>query len=232
MKNIVSLLLILLTLNLKSQLPDSSIHHKFDIGFTFSPDISYRKIKTDPVNGWMKENYDTLEVTKYGFTTGLNFIFPLNKKIEINSGILFCNKGEKTKKTEIPQVNNYVNHFYYLDIPIQLIYYPHYKKYYYSKPKKNYIFLSAGFSANIFLNSKSITTSVDSYNENVISNETNITRLNFSFLAGFGIITPITKKWYFKFEPIYRRDLTSISSYPIKKYFFSFGFNIGLFSKF
>lgn len=200
---------------------DSSHFSKFDIGFSFSPDYSYRTLKTSGSDAWMKEFYDTLEVSRFGYTGGVNVAYHLNEKLLLSSGILFSDKGERTKKYAIPPVNNYYNHYYYLDIPV--------KATYYVLVKKIKLFLTGGFTANIFLMGKSAVASGNSGETKTVGLSSSISRIGLSFLGGFGIDCPATDRWYFKLEPLYRRSIMPTANAPVKKYFYSFGFNIGLY---
>jgi len=231
MKKYIFIYLLSLTFNGLAQSKDSLKYNKFNIGFTFSPDYSYRILKTDASNQWIKDTYDTLEVSKYGYTTGLNIIFYLNKRLFFSSGLLFADKGERTKNYPIQPVNNYINHFYYLDIPIKANYYFKHKKYFYSKPKKIKVFLTGGTSVNVYLSSRT-TTKVTNDETEPFAKSLQLSRLNFSFIAGLGMNCPITNKWYFKLESNYRRSITRVANAPVKKYFYSLGLNIGLFCKF
>jgi hypothetical protein len=223
---------LLLIFTAQAQLTDSVSYNKFHIGFTYAPELSYRILRTDEPDIWMKENFDTLEISKYGYTTGLNIIFSINKNLSLSSGLLFSDKGERTKKYAIQPVNNYVNHFYYLDIPLKVIYTIRHKKYYYSKPKKMNFYITGGFSVNVFLNSRTKTISGLENTEETLKNSFDLSRINFSFLAGCGMTAPITNRWYFKLEPLYRTSLNKVADSPVKKYFYSLGLNLGLFSKF
>jgi hypothetical protein len=224
MKKIISILFLLLMLNLSSQEKDSITYSKFDVGFTYSPDYSYRVLKTEATNSWIKDAYDTLEVPKYGYTVGLHIVYHVNKNLFVSSGVLFADRGEKTKEYTLQPVNNYTNHYYYLDIPL--------KANYYLINKKLKLFLTAGAFASVYINSKTTTDVGNSTgkNENVYT-KPDVSKLNFAFVGGLGIDCPVTDRWYFKLEPNYRRSFTPIANTPIKKYFYSFGVNLGFFCK-
>src|SRR5688500_6533942 len=99
MKEFISILLCFLCLPILGQHHDTIPYKKYDIGFTFSPDYSFRVLKTNfSGDTWVKDTYDTIEVSKYSFTTGLNFIFHVNKHFFIGTGLLLSDKGEKTKE--------------------------------------------------------------------------------------------------------------------------------------
>jgi len=124
MKNIILFIILLNTFFVFGQSADSLKISKHTLGISFSPDYCFRKLVSSSTEEWIKEGIDTLEVPKMGFTAGLNYQYCLNSKIEIATGILLSNSGEKTKKqfTSKPSVFNYTNHYYYLDIPVVIKY--------------------------------------------------------------------------------------------------------------
>jgi opacity protein-like surface antigen len=224
MKKIISIILLLLTLGAYSQTQDSISYSKFDMGFTYSPEYSYRVLKTNATDSWMKDAYDTLEVPKYGYTLGLQIIYHVNKNLFIGSGILFANRGEKTKKYPVLPINNYTNHYYYVDVPV--------KANYYLINKKLKLFLTAGASVNVYVSDKTTTDVGNSAGKKeTIDTKLDFSKVNFAFVGGLGIDCPVTDRWYFKLEPSYRRSITPIANAPVKKYLYSYGINLGFFCK-
>ncbi len=222
MKKTVSLFaLFFITLTALSQPGDSIRYGKLGFGISFSPDYSYRTLKTGAADSWMKDVYDTLETAKYSYTAGFNITYHIHKNLVLGSGLLFADKGEKTKKYEAIESNNFNNHYYYLDVPV--------KASYYLLHKKINLFLSAGLSANIYLNSHTTSKANNSDQKKQFVTSRDISRLNLAATAGFGIDCPLTDRWYFKLEPCYRRSLSPIANTPIKKYLYSFGLSFGFF---
>lgn len=197
---------------------------KFDLGFSASPDYSYRILKAEATDTWMKNTYDTAEIARVGFTAGLQVVFHANDKFFFTSGVLFSDRGERTKKYLTPQVNNYINHYYYLSIPLRVNYY--------LISKKIKVFLSAGASADVYLKSFSVIEFGNAGDTKTLGLSSEISRLNLMVNAGFGIDCPITDRWYFKLQPDYRMSITPVSDSPIKKYFIFAGLNMGFFYRF
>lgn len=224
MKKICLLLLSFLSYAGWGQTADSLSTHGFTLGIVFSPDYGYRRLETSATDQWMKETYDTLEVPRFSYTAGLAINFRIIGKLSLSSGLFFSDKGERTKRYSIPPVNNYNNHYYYLDVPVKLNYHV--------IGKKIKLFLSAGVAANIYLNSRT-TAETGSYGESKRASTGNtISRLAFSFVGGFGIDCPLTQRWFFRLEPNYRKFLTPIADGPVKKYLYSTGINLGFFGSF
>lgn len=227
MKKTVALLIIFFPFVLLCQTRDSAKSCKVNVGITFSPDYCFRTLKSNTSNDWMKESVDTLEVAKFGYTSGINVVYLLNNRITLATGVLLANKGEKTKKYfgSHAQIFNYNSQYYYLDIPVKFNYY--------ILNKKLKLFLTGGLSANVFITHK--VTQIAGYTNDdkktAFYNKSGLSKINPSFLVGFGIDCALTNKWYFKLEPLYRRSITPIANAPIKKYLYSAGLNFGFFYK-
>ena len=210
---------------------DSTKNRKWEIGFSFSPDYSYRTLKSDADNQSLKEMRDTLEIPKFGFTTGINVVYHFNDRIVLETGLLFSDKGEKTKKTsfenvpssQLPIYYTYKYHYLYLDIPLKVDYY--------LLTGKLKLFVTAGVSGNIFINQK--TTLLQGHDNGDIQKNTTtfnpgFNRFNLAMIAGLGINYKLSSRMNLKVEPVYRRSLTSIANTPIKSYLYSTGLNMGI----
>ena len=224
MKNIF-LLLFLLPLSVFGQGEDSIKFKKLDLGFTYSPEYSYRMIKASSESQFLAESYDTLEVPKLGYTLGLNGIYTLNKKFALTVGVLFSDKGEKYKKDVFEAFTNYKNHYYYLDIPVKLNYT--------IIDSKIKFYGTLGVSTNLFLQHRiAYTLSGSSNSDNIRGNSTDISKVNMALNAGLGIDCPLTSRWFFKAEVGYKQSITSMTSNTnLKRYLYNFGPTVGLFYK-
>ena len=236
MKQIV-FFLALLPLALFGQSADSSSLKRFAIGLNYSPDYSYRTLKPTAESKWIADSRDTLEIPKYGYTSGLSLLFRISKNLTFETGLQYSNKGEKTKtrKLEIFDPNSpqssmntmevtFVYSYNYLDIPI--------KANYYLINKKFKFFLSGGLSNNIFIsstNKSTISFAPGNSTTNTTKSSTNYSLVNIAALAGFGIEQQLNSKLSLRLEPIYRRSITSIINAPIKGYLYSAGMNFGLY---
>ena len=216
------------------KIKDSTKTGKFEIGISFSPDYSYRTLKTDASNQLIKDTRDTLESAKFGYSAGINVAYHFNKKLVIEAGLLFSDKGEKTKKVafvDVPQGQDpiyysYKYNYYYLDIPL--------KADYYILTGKLKLYVTAGVSGNIFLIQK--TTELQGHNNSDYQKTTStfnpgFNRLNIAVIAGAGINLKMSDKLNLKLEPIYRRSITSVINAPVKTYLYSAGINIGIYYK-
>jgi hypothetical protein len=216
--------MILLGCQVQGQTEEQEPLGKFDFGFSVSPDYCYRLLKAETSDTWMKNMYDTSEIARVGYTAGVQLVYHHNEKLFFSTGLFFSDRGERTRKYLIPAVNNYINHYYYLSIPLRANYY--------LIQKKIKLFLSAGVSADVYLKSFSVIEFGDAGETKTLGLSSEISRLNLMVNAGFGIDCPITDRWYFKLQPDYRMSITPVSDSPIKKYFISAGVNMGFFYRF
>ena len=236
MKQIV-FFLALLPLALFGQSSDPVRVKRFAIGLNYSPDYSYRTLKPTEQSKWIADSRDTIEIPKYGYTAGLNFLFRLNKKLTLETGLQYSNKGEKTKTRTLgildpnsPQSPTntievtFVYSYNYLDIPI--------KANYYLINQKFKLFLSGGISSNLFLSSTSKSTisfAPGNSSTNTSKSSTKYSSVNFALLAGFGIEHQLNSRFSLRLEPIYRRSIIPIIDAPIRGYLYSAGMNFGFY---
>jgi hypothetical protein len=208
---------------------------KMQFGAIYSPELSYRMLKSNAGAKLMENVRDTMEIPKFGFSAGINFSCKLTKKCYFEAEALFSDKGERTKQynlgntvkdetlDRIPSKSSFINHYYYLDVPLKINYY--------LVNKKVKFFISAGLSVNTFLYQKTSTSienrdgSVDK--KNSISHP-KLEKVNLAALFGAGINYDLTDKYTFKLEPIYKQSVTSIVNAPIKSYLYSIGINLGI----
>jgi hypothetical protein len=241
MKKITILLLLLLPFRMYCSTADSTTTDsvkikKYALGITYSPDLCYRNLNSAAEHKWISDIRDTLETGKMGHTTGVNLTININKKISLSTGILFSDKGAKTKRytfentgnLNAPAFNTITFHYYYIDIPLKVNYYLH--------DKKCKFYITGGMSTNIFISQKN-TSKIEYYNkdsEKITSTnkQPDFAKINFAVIAGLGIDCPITPKYYFKLEPQFRYSINSIIKAPIKEYLYSAGLNIGIYYKF
>jgi hypothetical protein len=231
MKQIIILLLLLLPFASFCQKADSAKTKKMQIGLSYSSDYCYRKLKSDNAsNKWMED--DSLNVPKLGYSVGLNFMYSINKKVSLEAGVLFSDKGTKTKKYyfgnpgygDLPANNIFIFHYYYMDVPV--------KANYYILTGKFKLFVTGGISTNIALTQRA--TSIMEYgNRTTATTKSTIdpgfSRFNFAALAGCGIFYPITNRVNLKVEPVFKHSINSITTISVKNYLYSYGLNLGVY---
>jgi hypothetical protein len=217
---------------------DSINAEKMQLGLVYSPELAYRTLRSGADGKWMKDVRDTLEIPKFGYSAGISFSYQLSNKCTFEVEALFSDKGERTKKYElanevygnqdkIPSKSSFVDHYYFLDIPLKINYY--------LITGKVKLFVSAGASVNTFLYQR--TTAIierKDGSEEKYSTVThpNFEKLNFALLFGAGLNYDLTDKYVFKLEPVFKHAITPLVNAPVKSYLYSVGINLGISYKF
>ena len=223
MKKLIYFCFVVLPIAVFAQEEDASSFTKFDLGFGFAPEYSYRYLTSSSDNEWIVDNYDSLEFSKYGYSFGLNGVYHFSTKLDFLLGFQFSDKGEKTKKQLTPALNNYTNHYYYLDIPVRANYY--------FLQKKMKLYATGGISPSVFLNHTIVTKVEGNASDIRIIDNSSMAKINLSVQAGLGFDVALTNKWYFKMECLYKQSLTSITTSPsLKKYLYIISPSIGFYT--
>lgn len=230
-----SLLILLISLSGICQVVKTTDSKSFWLGVSFSPDYCFRYLKGDASSQSTIHFRDSMEYAKFGFTTGLIIIYDLNQKIKIETGLLFSDKGERSKKyrniisTGPPDqpypINVYfINHYQYIDIPVKITYN--------IIGSKSTIFISSGISSNLFFKDRSkgfMEMSDGSIRKRGGDSLIGVKQLNFSLLAGIGLDYNIKNRFKIRIEPIYRYSFTPSNNKQPKSFLYSFGTNLGIF---
>ena len=240
LKPSLNLILVLLSFTALSQVSKSSNEKKFSIGVAFSPDYSFRRLHSkNEESDFLKDTRNQFESAKFGYTTGLVAKYRLNRRLALESGLKLSDKGEKyvMRKEDFVFVDglsieddpsspekyktNY--HFYYLGLPVKLNYI--------FLDRKVSLFVSAGFSTDLFLEGKqsSVFHFEDRTEESSFSMEGDYNKITFSGLAGVGMETQISERIHIRIEPIFRYSFTPLIDIPLKEYLYSVGGNLTLF---
>ena len=222
--------------NAQSYLSNSK--NRFSFGFNFSPDYTYRTLRSEVDGGdeFIKMRND-MEAARFGFTTGLVVKYQLNKFLAFESGLQYADRGDKTESDDpgyvfpdegdpfIPDESKTVYHYYFLGVPL--------KANFYVLNKRTKVFLSAGVSADFFSGSK--TKQIYYYNGEKEANsfsEENVdfNNINLMGLAGLGLEYKLNKKLELRLEPIARYSFSSLTTYSdIKTHLYSIGANFTVF---
>lgn len=214
---------------------DSIRSDKFQLGVTYSPEMSYRHLKATTDYNWFKKIQDDMDAPKFGFSAGINFGCILSTRLTLEIQALYANKGYQTKEriveTELqsgplikmPYLSNAVYSYRYLDIPLKLNYY--------LINKKVKFYITAGFSANIFLDQQ--TTTIIKYKDGSENKFKSNTKkggepFNFSTLVGVGLNYNLSDHNIFKIEPAFNYSITPLMNAPIKNHLYTAGIRVGI----
>ena len=237
MKQLVVILLFL-PLTLLSQSSDIPVNKKFFIGLNFSPDYSYRHLTkneddfTDGEWKYVKNIQDSIFIPKYGYTAGISFGYQINKKVNIETGIVYSNKGYKTISTETvydfyrpPEKAQSILSYTYLGIPL----------------KANFIFfddriqliMGVGATLDILLR-KSVKVTPDNPTDRFPIQkkyiEYDYNKINVSPIVSIGVKYDITSRMSLRAEPTFRYSILKLDdkSY-VETHLWNAGLNIGFY---
>lgn len=195
------LLLTVFPLTVFCQTSDSLPKRKLAIGLSFSPDYSFMTIENPNSSIYLPE------VPTFGFTTGMNLIYYLNKRIDLETGLLFFENTQKTKQFDLinipynpsnPTKNTWTWNNLCLGIPIKI----HYR----ILTQRIKLYLSAGISANLLFFEKTTANLEYSDGHTEIINSTNsgLIDTHIAAIGGVGVSYDLSDKFAFKIEPTYR----------------------------
>ncbi|MFH1320201.1 MAG: outer membrane beta-barrel protein [Bacteroidota bacterium] len=252
MEKIILVIFTLLPLTIIGQISDTTKTKGIAVGLTFSPDYCYRTLIPDNSNlsKGTVDLRDSIEIPKIGFSAGVSVFYEFSKRINIEIGLQFSDKGKKIEidyseltfgdlidtrygfvysisGQDLPASVTVINKYQHLDFPVKVNYS--------IISKKMKFFLTTGISTNVFLAYK--TTAIKKYSDGKTERNTSssdyydFSKVNFAFIGGLGMEYTLANKLGFRLEPIYRRSINSIIDAPIKSYLYSFGINIGIFYK-
>ena len=234
MKRITLTLLVCICLPLLGQTPEQP-PDGLQIGLVFSPDYCYRMlVATEGDFGaeFVKANRDTLELPRLGFTTGLSLLMKLGNRLVLESGILFADMGERTKRMELtyippkperPNAIRRTHHYLYMDVPVRM-------NYYFIKKRLAW-YVGAGISAKVALTYRLVARLEYSDGSTETTSSTDaelLKRLNVAATAGMGLSYALSQCLAIRLEPTFRHAIKPNVDKPIKGYLYSAGVTVGL----
>jgi Outer membrane protein beta-barrel domain len=233
MKKTYLLLLLLAPVILAAQ--GNKIPVKLFVGLNFSPDYSYRTLKSDGSTGaeLVSRFRNDQEIAKPGYTTGITLLLALSPKIILESGLQLSGKGYKTKEMELayfppnpaaPVAATGNFRFRYLGIPLRA-------KFAFGRPNFR---LMPGIGCMInFLTSSThkyrYTYSDGHKEEREESFNTEYRKTDFSPMISLGTDIRLNSRFHILAEPTYRWGMVSPKDSPITEKLWSAGLNVGLF---
>lgn len=209
---------------------------KISVGFTFSPDYNYRALKnTDDssYSDYIINFRNDIEKGKFSFTTGFNINLKIGRKLELQSGLLYSNKGYRSPK-QVPvyavQPSGAPSHikskasFHYIDVPLKLNF---------VSGKGNLKFIAGGgFAAGLLLKKADILTLYypnGSEKELDQSDKFDYKKFNLTVLVSAGVEYPLRKNIFLRAEPTLRYGLLKIIDMPVTAKLWNIGLNMGVY---
>ena len=233
MKHVLILVMAFLSLTVFGQ--KSKRTNKITIGYSFSPDYSFRTLKNSDGNSstdLVIKNRDDIEKAKFGYTTGFNISFNFSSLIDFETGIQFSNKGYKTKEQHLiyfppspgsPDRATISYSYQYIGIPLKVTFA-------FGKNKARFI-TSAGFITNFLTNVKqSINLKyADGTKEKKNQSSTSgFNKIDVTPVVSIGVDYKITDKIHLSAAPTFRFGLIKTKDAPVKENLWSAGLIFGL----
>lgn len=231
------LILILLPHVGPCQASDSLAYKRISLGVLFSPDYCYRRLEYDADSKWVSDRRNADEIPKYGFTAGATIRYYVNKRFTLESGIVYSDKGEKTKKrtltwaipeSSFPTHSVTTYHYRFFELPLALNYYFQLSRFRF--------YIATGASVNIFLERKTTIELIygnSNKSRSSSSADLGFKKITYSVLASCGMDYSFNKRLTLNIEPRYRGALSSIlENDKAGDYLYSVGIGIGVYYSF
>lgn len=229
------LLILFLSLPLFSQAQDAP-KSKWSIGANFSTDINYRKLENttdDPFYDEIKEESNTREKNRMGYTGGVTLGYNITSKLSLSSGVQFSQKGYHSKPIYLTyrsisgQTKNrtasYIRTYDYIDVPLHL-------RYAFGNRKLQFI-AGAGLNLNILLDSREERMiKEENFYQKLNTTKVN-TPINLSPMVSVGVNYQLTPKINIMAEPTLRHQILKNNEYRLTEYLFNYGLNVSAFYK-
>jgi hypothetical protein len=212
-----------------------SKQRRFSIGINTSPDYCYRALTkndnsiSDVIWNSAKNYEDSIEKPKFGYTFGINFCYQITKRVSIEAGIQYSNKGYKTIPietissidfTRVGKAKNIISHKYF-DFPVKVTYI--------FFDKRIQFIASLGVTLNAL-----VKTSIYSIPEDKSKNEFNTEidypyeKINLSPTFSAGIKYKLKERMNLLAEPTVRYSILNIDQKSYKStHLWNLGLNIG-----
>lgn len=221
-----------------SQSTETMVNKNFFVGLTFSPDFCYRtivqndKTMTDEQWNTAKNIEDSVDTPKFGYTTGLAFGYQIGKRISLESGLYYSNKGYRTISiatlydiNQPPANARHIFSFSYLDIPL--------KANVILLDQKFQFVIGIGAALNILLKASEKAIPDNPTTEFPIETteiDYEYNKINLSPMASLGLLYHLSNRLSVRVEPTLRYSLINIDDDSYKStHFWSTGLNVGIY---
>ncbi len=237
MKNTVIIVLFLFAYNgVFAQYEEPILTNPKRVNFFVAPeycDRLYLLNKNDPNSEAITSLFDSTFVGRMGYSLGANWIFPLNKHWNFETGVVLSNKASQTilfdSFTSTNQIDPLVpltSHIkysdYFIDAPFKV-------NFQLSKNKLTY-FVGAGIVLNTLFFDRSVITNtypnrteVNSY----FSFNSVLAMVNLSALVGVGAEYIFNNKFRVRLEPNFQHSILDLRRHTVKVHPYSYGLKVG-----
>lgn len=232
MKQVLLLITTLVSFTLQGQKTKSHIL----VGYNFSSDYNFRTLKNSDGSssaGQVIKSRNDNETARFGYTTGLNVSFDLSKRIALETGIQYSNKGYQTKGRNTflqiydpgdPVKIGWVYAYQYIGIPLKA-------KFSFGKGDLRFV-TGIGFTTSLLLSSKQISTLeyVDGSTEKRRSSSTSgFNKIDVSPMVSAGVDYKLNNKMHLLAEPTFRYGIIKTKDAPVTEHLWNAGLNVGFY---
>ena len=221
----------------------------FSIGIAVSPDFNDRSLSNNDgslSSGIVVDVRDNNETWKPGYTAGPVISYRVSDKVDLETGILFSNKGFRHKKTQAtyasqfdgtgfngPIPDGHPSHWqfmydhYYIDVPVKATF---------NFGKKRLRFTAgAGVAANVFV--KETVRWKYLYEDGSSKRDSRTSEFDYNGLmispqASIGVNYKLNERFHFKAEPTFRYGITNIINTPVTGRLWNAGLNLSFYFPF
>lgn len=225
-----------------STIASSGKVRRFALEVVASPDLCFRtlvNVDGSPTSTTVYNLDNDNDRPKLGFTTGFCFRYTFCKRFEIESGLLYSNKGFRTKETDLifgdlidrrrgfvynttglPSHGKIVYSFHYLDLPLKVNYL--------AGNKKLRFVCGAGLALNVLLKQTTSFKGTDPSGNHVTSSSSNdyYNAINLSPIVSAGINWQLSPRMDLRIEPSFRYGVIKIVDAPVSAYLWNTGLNL------
>ena len=209
---------------------------RWSVAANFSTDINYRKLENttdDPFYDEIKEESNTREKNRMGYTGGVTLGYNITSKLSLSSGVQFSQKGYHSKPIYLTyrsisgQTKNrtasYIRTYDYIDVPLHL-------RYAFGNRKLQFI-AGAGLNLNILLDSREERMIKEENFYQKLNTTKVYTPINLSPMVSVGVSYQLTPKINIMAEPTFRHQILKNNEYRLTEYLFNYGLNVSAFYK-
>ena len=217
------------------QAQNSKSPHKILIGFSFSPDYSYRTLNQNSgENSPVIDIRNNIEVAKAGFTAGVLVRFQISSLIDLETGVQFANKGYQTKNRELvyeePAGPNdptkaclkYV--YQYIGIPLKV-------NFSFGNGRARFV-TGAGITTNFLLGARNIVHLEYASGKKESRSQTttvDFRKIDLSPMISAGLDYRLCRNTRFIVEPTFRYGLLNTMDAPVPEHLWSAGLNLAIY---
>jgi hypothetical protein len=192
---------------------------KNNFGVYFSPALTGQSVRSVSELDWLKNDFRSIENPGFGYAVGVNGERFVSQNLGVNIGLGFSTYGQQVDSLSDLGLDLYTIKNRFIQMPVVAHYYFGINNY--RRP-----FVSFGYSAHFFTNTKTTYSYSGSSRELSFNTTGDIKRLNHAIRIGGGYDFALDKKWNLKSEIFISNFITPLTSNGLKRYPIAVGFSI------